>query len=224
MLFRSVIGTLISISGRPTSLRYRPPIQLPRQPRSSRHRSANIRSSGALWALSLRTRKARLNCAASFSAAISIAPAATGFSNCKDCRIASTIRRIHLPSNTLAIPLGIPMAVGRIFQQRTPCLRLAQSHCERVSASTRIPNTDLAWTLDALCPCKWRIGVVTKGACCWGGVHRFYAGIEGVIQHSSPCRSKNGASHRKNFDTPPLGGNCRETCGRSGGTILAFDR
>jgi hypothetical protein len=105
------------------------------------------------------------------------------------------------------------MAVGRIFQQRTPCLRLAQSHCERVSASTRIPNTDLAWTLDALCPCKWRIGVVTKGACCWGGVHRFYAGIEGVIQHSSPCRSKNGASHREKCGhvTPKLGTAERQT-------------
>lgn len=42
---------------------------------------------------------------------------------------------------TLAIPLGIPVAVGWIFQQRRPCFRLAQSHCESVSVSTRIPNT-----------------------------------------------------------------------------------
>jgi len=28
-----------------------------------------------------------------------------------------------------------------IFQQRTPCFRLAHSHCESVSVSTRIPNT-----------------------------------------------------------------------------------
>ena len=42
---------------------------------------------------------------------------------------------------TLAIPLGIPVAVGWISQQRRPCFRLAQSHCESVSVSTRIPNT-----------------------------------------------------------------------------------
>ena len=50
-----------------------------------------------------------------------------------------------------------------------------------------------------------------RGAACeeaWsrGGVHGFCAGNEGVILHSISCRSKNGASHRKNFDTPPLGG------------------
>jgi RepB DNA-primase N-terminal domain len=50
------------------------------------------------------------------------------------------------------------------------------------------------------------------------------AGREGIIPDSISCRSKNGASHRKNCDTPPLGGNCRETCERSRGTILASDR
>ncbi len=55
-----------------------------------------------------------------------------------------------LPSNTLAIPLGIPLAVGWIFQRRTPCFRLAQSHCESVSVTTRIPNTIGAGILHAL--------------------------------------------------------------------------
>ena len=59
---------------------------------------------------------------------------------------------------------------------------------------------------------------------CRGGVNAFCAGSEGVILHSISCRSKNGASHRKNCDTPPLGGNCRETCECSRGTILASDR
>ena len=63
-----------------------------------------------------------------------------------------------------------------------------------------------------------------KEACSRGGVHGFCAGGEGVILQSISWWCKNGASHRKNFDTPPLGGNCRETCGCSGGTILAFDR
>lgn len=35
---------------------------------------------------------------------------------------------------------------------------------------------------------------------------------------------QNGASHRENFDTPPLEGNCRETCECSRGTILSPDR
>jgi len=49
------------------------------------------------------------------------------------------------------------------------------------------------------------------------------AGREGIIQDSISCQSKNGASHRKNFDTPPLGGNCRETCECYRGNILASD-
>ena len=47
---------------------------------------------------------------------------------------------------------------------------------------------------------------------------------EGIIPDSISYWSKNGASHRENCDTPPLGGNCRETCECSGGTILASDR
>jgi hypothetical protein len=35
---------------------------------------------------------------------------------------------------------------------------------------------------------------------------------------------KNGASHRENCDTPPLGGNCRETCECSRGKVLVSDR
>jgi hypothetical protein len=52
----------------------------------------------------------------------------------------------------------------------------------------------------------------------------FCACGEGVTLPSMSWCCQNGASHRKNFDTPPLGGNCGETCGYSGGTILAFDR
>jgi hypothetical protein len=58
---------------------------------------------------------------------------------------------------------------------------------------------------------QWRIGGACKEVCSRGGVHGFYAGIEGVILHSISCRSKDGASHRKNFDTPPLIGNCPDT-------------
>jgi hypothetical protein len=54
-------------------------------------------------------------------------------------------------------------------------------------------------------------GAACKEACSRGGVHHFCTGNEGVILHSISCRSKNGASHRKNVDTPPLGGNCRAT-------------
>jgi hypothetical protein len=37
------------------------------------------------------------------------------------------------------------------------------------------------------------------------------AGREGIIPDSISCQSKNGASHRKNCDTPPLIGNCPDT-------------
>jgi len=50
------------------------------------------------------------------------------------------------------------------------------------------------------------------------------AGREGIIPDSISCWSKNGASHRKYFDTPPLGGNCRETCECSRGNIVASGR
>jgi hypothetical protein len=53
--------------------------------------------------------------------------------------------------------------------------------------------------------------------------HILCAGAEAIIPDSISCWSKNGASHRKNFDTPPLGGNCRETCESSRGNILASD-
>ncbi len=54
--------------------------------------------------------------------------------------------------------------------------------------------------------------------------YRLCAGGEGILQDSISCQSKNGASHRENFDTPPLGGNCRETCECSRRNILASDR
>jgi RepB DNA-primase from phage plasmid len=83
-------------------------------------------------------------------------------------------------------------------------------------------NSEHDWGVDSAraCPCKWCGGVVGKGACSRGGVHGFYAGIEGVILHSISRRSKNGASHRENCDTPPLRGNCRDTCELSRGNLL----
>jgi hypothetical protein len=87
-------------------------------------------------------------------------------------------------------------------------------------------NSEHDWGVDSAraCPCKWCGGVVAKGACSRGRVHGFYAGFEPVILHSISRRSKNGASHRKNCDTPPLGGNCRETFEPSRGSILVSDR
>src|SRR5271169_3255174 len=54
-------------------------------------------------------------------------------------------------------------------------------------------------------------GRACKEVCSRSEVNTFCTGVEGVILHLISCRSKNGASHRKNFDTPPLGGNCTET-------------
>jgi hypothetical protein len=54
--------------------------------------------------------------------------------------------------------------------------------------------------------------------------HSLCAGSEGTIPDSISRWSKHGASHRENFDTPPLGGNCRETCECSRGNVVASDR
>ena len=48
-------------------------------------------------------------------------------------------RRISSPTCS-TIPFGIPMTFGWRFQQRTLCLRSAQSHRENIPKSTRIPN------------------------------------------------------------------------------------
>jgi hypothetical protein len=87
-------------------------------------------------------------------------------------------------------------------------------------------NSEHDWGVDSAraSACKSRGGVVAQGACSRGGVNAFRANFKGVIPHSISRRNKNGASHRKNCDTPPLGGNCRETCESSRGNILASDR
>ncbi len=56
-----------------------------------------------------------------------------------------------------------------------------------------------------------RSGAACKEACSRGGVHGFCARSEGMIVHSISWWCKNGASHRKNFDTPPLQGSCGES-------------
>ena len=69
------------------------------------------------------------------------------------------------------------------------------------------PKTRQAKQLFLQCVClrgeQWRNGGACKEVYSRGGVRGFYSGIEGEILHSISCRSKNGASHRKNCDTPP---------------------
>ena len=83
--------------------------------------------------------------------------------------------------------------------------------------------TNSRQTGDVASPRRWLIESVSMGdvvmplgtrrgeACSLYGIHSFRTGNEGVIDRSFPGWSKNGASHRKNCDTPPLVGNCRET-------------
>ncbi len=49
-------------------------------------------------------------------------------------------------------------------------------------------------------------GAANEEAILRGGVHGFCAGVEGMICPQITCRSKNGASHRVNLDTPSLEG------------------
>ena len=52
-------------------------------------------------------------------------------------------------------------------------------------------------------------GAACEEAYSWGGVLGFCAGVEGMILNSTSWWCENGASHRKNFDTPPLRGCCK---------------
>jgi hypothetical protein len=60
-------------------------------------------------------------------------------------------------------------------------------------------------------PEQWCDGAADKEARSRGRVHGFCARSEGMIVNSISWWCKNGASHRKNFDTPPLKGSCRCT-------------
>jgi hypothetical protein len=117
-------------------------------------------------------------------------------------------RRISSPTRP-AIPLEIPMTSGWKFQQRTPYLRPARSHRENIAVRYTNSEHDWAWVPNELVH-----GMVRrKKLVSWSGVHSFCAGIGAMIPHSVSWWCKNGASHRKNFDTPPLRGCCRASRG-----------
>jgi hypothetical protein len=86
------------------------------------------------------------------------------------------------------------------------------------------PLRDCLCTLYPKRPKQGCGGAACEEAYSWGGVRGFCAGVEGMILHSILWQCRNGASHRKNVDTPPLGGNCGETWACSRGTFLASDR
>jgi hypothetical protein len=67
-------------------------------------------------------------------------------------------------------------------------------------------------------------GAACEEAYSWGEARGFCADVEGMILHSISRWCRHGASHRKNVDTPPLGGNCGETWACSRRTFLASDR
>ena len=58
---------------------------------------------------------------------------------------------------------------------------------------------------------QWCVRAAGKEGCSRGGIHAFCACGEGVIVYPILWQCKNGASHRKNFDTPPLRGSCKCT-------------
>ena len=81
---------------------------------------------------------------------------------------------------------------------------LKTPQAKQVASTLRVrkgPNKDMK--AEAEQPAKKQAGR--------GGIDGFCAGGEGVIRLAISCRSKNGASHRKNLDTPPLKGSCKYT-------------
>jgi DNA primase RepB-like protein len=99
--------------------------------------------------------------------------------------------------------------------------RTADVASARLRFGKSIPIDDVVMLLEVRR--RLEIPLATLSRSC-AEAHSLCAGGEGIMLDSISCQSNNGASHRKNCDTPPLRGNCRETCERSRGTILASDR
>jgi len=114
---------------------------VPTRPQSSRHRSANIRSSAALTVSLSSSRQAPSNRLRFALAEMPPARTVTRSSACRDSGIARTIRRIPSPSNTFVIRLRIQVTFGWIFRRQLPRLCPMQSLRESIPASSPIPNT-----------------------------------------------------------------------------------
>ena len=77
------------------------------------------------------------------------------------------------------------------------------------AAGDPLPFRDCLRTVYPKRPTQGCGGAACEEAYGWGGVRGFGAGVEGMILHSILWQCRNGASHRKNFDTPPLRGCCK---------------
>jgi hypothetical protein len=78
------------------------------------------------------------------------------------------------------------------------------SGCWCSAAAPRLPLRGVSEKVQA----RMRWGACEE-AYSWGRVRGFGAGVEGMILHSILWQCRNGASHRENFDTPPLRGCCK---------------
>ena len=118
---------------------------------------------------------------------------------------------INIAANSLSIPFGVRVTSGLDISAPMPLLwsRAILSRTHPVE-HTHLER-DWAWVLHELTRAGMVRWIGRQRTCGRGGGHSFCIGIGSVILHSISCRSKNGASHRKNFDTPPLRGSCRCT-------------
>lgn len=107
-------------------------------------------------------------------------------------------RPLSITPNGRPISHRLDFAASKAFRWGT------LSHCFWSAASSRLPLRCVS--VNAQARARRRR---CKAAYIWGGVHRFCKGAEGMILHSISWQCRNGASHRKNFDTPPLRGCCK---------------
>ena len=129
-------------------------------------------------------------------------PRPPGYVSCKyDTTYSITV---EYPSDSTWNPEDFRLDIAAANAILLSCSIPSQRH------SGKHTNSDLDWA--------WRRnihdhgnsgGVVAKEACSWGGVDGFCTRIEGVILDSISRWCRHGASHRKNFDTPPLRGCCK---------------
>jgi RepB DNA-primase from phage plasmid len=116
------------------------------------------------------------------------------------------------------------LASRRSDKRKTSLLRPANGQCRIAQILPQRRRSDggrfsRCWRFVAVRDCRCAVypkrhkqgcgGAACEEAYSWGGVRGFCPGVEGVILHSILWQCRNGASHRKNLDTPPLRGCCR---------------
>ena len=134
---------------------------------------------------------------------VNLIPRPPGYVSCKyDTTYSITV---EYPSDSTWNPDDFRLDIAAANAILLSCSIPSQKHSGPHTNSDR----DWAWLRHDLDHGNGAAEWSPKKACSWGGVHGFCTRIEGAILHSISRWCRHGASHRRNFDTPPLRGCCK---------------